>query len=89
MAGLLFWKKKRFVVGFERVQRGFLSEQEKAVPCRGADDGKGVGTNNEKSGARNLEPESIRSRTESTGGRVKLKTATAINHQGPMHVIQL
>ena len=78
MAGLLFWKEKRFLVGFERVQRGFLSEKGNAIPCRGAADGRGVGTNNAKSGARNLEAESIRSRAESTGGRVKLKTVIEI-----------
>ena len=35
-------------------------------------------TNSGESGARNLEAESIRSRAESTGGRVKLKTVTEI-----------
>ena len=36
------------------------------------------GTNSEESGARNLEAESIRSRVESTGGCVELKTVTEI-----------
>ena len=35
-------------------------------------------TSSGKSGARNLEADSIRSRAESTGGRVKLKTVTEI-----------
>ena len=39
---------------------------------------KGAGTPSGESGARNLEAESIRSRTESTGGCVKLKTVTEI-----------
>ena len=47
----------------------FLSEtKEKVIPCRRAKDKKGVGTKHEKSGARNVEAESIRSRVESTGG---------------------
>ena len=39
---------------------------------------KGAGTSSGESGARNLEAESIRSRVESTGGWVKLKTVTEI-----------
>ena len=39
---------------------------------------KGARTNGGESGARNLEAESIRSRAESTGGCVKLKTVTEI-----------
>ena len=38
-AGLLFWKKKCFKIGLERVQRGFLSERKgKVIPCRGFKD---------------------------------------------------
>ena len=37
-----------------------------------------MGTNREESGARNLEAESLRSRVESTGGCVGLKTVTEI-----------
>ena len=56
-----------------------LSERKgKVIPCQGAKDGKGTGTNTGKSGARNLEAESIRSRAESMGGCVKLKTLTEI-----------
>ena len=58
----------------EGVQRGFLSERKgKVIYCRGAEDRKGAGTNSEESGTRHLEAESIRSRSESTGGCVNLK----------------
>ena len=50
----------------------------KVIPCRWAENRKGAGTNSGESGGRNLEAESIRSRAESTGGCVKLKTATEI-----------
>ena len=47
-----------FKVGFERVQRGFLSERKgKVNPCRGAEDGIGTRTNSGKSNTRNLETE--------------------------------
>ena len=42
----------------------------KVIPCRGAKDEKGVGTGCAKSGARNLEANGVRSRTESAGGCV-------------------
>ena len=62
-----------------RVQRGFLSERKgKVTPYRWIENRKGAGTNGGESGARNLEAESIRSRAESTGGCVKLKTVTEI-----------
>ena len=55
------------------------------IPCTGAEDRTGSGTNSGKSGImRNLEAETVResnrfkSRVESTGGCVKLKTATEI-----------
>ena len=61
VAGLLFWKEKSFKVGFERVQRGFLSERKgNVIPSRGAEDGKGTRTNNGKADTRNLEAESIK-----------------------------
>ena len=41
------------------------------IPCRGAEDRTGAETNSGKSGTRNLEAESIRSRAESTGGCVE------------------
>ena len=63
----------------EGVQREFLSKRkETVIPCRVTKDRKSAGTNSGQSGARNLEAESIRSRAESTGGRVKLKTVTEI-----------
>ena len=64
MAGL-FWKKK--CTGFEEVQRVLVLEWNgKVIPRRGVKDRKGVGTSRGKSGTRNLEAESIRSRVEST-----------------------
>lgn len=46
MAGLFFGKNLYFEVGFEVGQRGFLSKKkEKVILCRGAEDGKGMGTN--------------------------------------------
>ena len=39
---------------------------------------RGMGTNNWKAGPRNLKADSIRSRAESTGRCVKLKTVTEI-----------
>ena len=50
----------------------------KVIPCRWTKHRKGAGTNGGESGARNLVAESIRSGAESTGGCVKLKTATEI-----------
>ena len=47
-------------------------------PCSLAEDGKGVGTNGGKSGTRDLEAESLRSRAESTGGCVKLESLSCI-----------
>ena len=56
-----------------------MSERKgKVIPCRWTENRKGVGTNNGESGARNLEAESIRSRAESTGGRVKWKTVREV-----------
>ena len=78
MAGLLFWKKKRFLVGFERVQRGFLSERRgRSFHVDGPKTEKAREPKVE-SGARNLEAVSIRSRAKSTGGCVNLKTVTEI-----------
>ena len=50
----------------------------KVIPCRGAEDGKGTRINSGKSGTRNLEAGSIRSRAERMGGHVKMKTDTEI-----------
>ena len=51
----MFWKKKHPEVWFEEVQGGFLSEMKgKVIPHRWAKDWKGMGTNNGKSGTRNL-----------------------------------
>ena len=52
----------------------------KVIPCRWTEDRKGARTNSGESDARNLEAESIRSRAESTGGCVKLKTVTEIDN---------
>ena len=70
----MFWKKEWFKVGFQRVERGFLSEKKgKAIPLK-AKDGKGTRIKGEKPDTVNLESESIKGRAESTGGCVKLKT---------------
>ena len=61
------------------MQRGFLSERKgRVIPCRGSENRKGAETNGGESSTRSLEAESIRSRPESTGGCVKLKTVTDI-----------
>ena len=54
----------------------------KVSPCRGAEDGKGSGTNSKKSGTKNLEAESIRSRAESTERCVKMKTVVQTSQSG-------
>ena len=51
-------------------------EGEGHIPCRGTNDRKDAGTNSRESGMRNQVIGSIRSRAESTGGCVKLKTVT-------------
>ena len=64
-------------MGFEEVQRGFLSDRKgKVNPCRGTEGRKGTGTNSGKSGTTDLESEGIRSRTESTRRCVRLETVT-------------
>ena len=64
-----FLKKNCFELGFEQVQREFLSEREgQVIPCRRAADGKGMGTNCGKSSTGDLEAESIRSRADSMEG---------------------
>ena len=51
------------MVGFEGVQKGFCSESNvKGITCRRDKDGKGTVTNTGKSGAMNLDAESISSR---------------------------
>ena len=63
----MFWKKKCFEIGFEGVQRGFLSERKgMVIPRRRAEDRKGTRTNSGKSETRNTEAESIRGRAEGT-----------------------
>ena len=56
-------------------ERVSVGEEGEVIPFTGAEV-KGAGTNSGKSGTRNLKAESIRSRAESTGGCVKLKTVT-------------
>ena len=56
----------------------FLWERKMVTPCIWTENRKGAGTNSEESGARNLEAESIRSRAETTGWCVKLKTVPEI-----------
>ena len=56
-----------------------MSERKgKVTPCIRAEDRIRAGTNSGVSGTRNLEAESMRSRMESTGGRVMLKTVTEV-----------
>ena len=55
-----------------------MERKGKVIPCRGTEDRKGVGTDSGKSGARNLEAESIRGRAESTGRCVQRKTVTEV-----------
>ena len=57
-----------------------VGEKREVVPCRGAEDRKGLGINSGKSVTRNTETEteSIRRRAESTGGCVHLNTVTKI-----------
>ena len=94
MAGLLFWKKKTvnraglpfwknencFELRFEGVQTGIHLERKGELGHSIQTDRrrKGARTNSGQSGKTNLEAESIRSRAESTGGCVKLKTVTEI-----------
>jgi len=61
-------------------RQGFCRREGKVVPCRGAEDRKGLGINSGKSVTRNTETEteSIRRRAESTGGCVNLNTVTEI-----------
>ena len=68
--------EKRSVLRLDlRESREFFSERKgKVIPRGGTKDRKGAGTNDEKSGVRNMEAESTGSRAESTGGCVKLKT---------------
>ena len=73
------WGKETFLSHLNESREGFLSERKgEVIPCRRTGNRKGAGTNRGESGARNLEAESIRSRAETTGGCVKLKTITEI-----------
>ena len=71
---------KRSVLRFDlkESREGFCQRKWKVILCSGAKTKKGTGTSCGKSGTRNLEAESIRSRAESRGGCVKLKTVTGI-----------
>ena len=71
----MFDKKECFDVVFQEIHSGFyLREKGRSfyldVPKTGKK--KGTGTNTRKSGTRNVESESIRSREEGTVERVKL-----------------
>ena len=59
-------------------RQGFCRREGKVVPCRGAEDGKGLGINSGKTVMRNpeTETESMRRRAESTRGCVNLNTVT-------------
>ena len=67
-------------------RQGFCRREEKVVPCRGAEDRKGLGINSGKSIMRNpeTETESMRRRAESTGGSVNLNTVTEIRRSSDM-----
>ena len=71
---------KRSVLRFDlnESREGLCQRKGKFIPRSGAKTTKGMGTSCGKSGTRNLEAESIRSRAESMGGCVKLKTVTEI-----------
>ena len=82
-------------------RQGFCRREGKVVPCRGAEDRKGVGISSGKSIMRNpeTETESMRRRAESTGGSVNLNTVTEIRRSSgrdtfiakstvfPLHII--
>ena len=92
MGGSIVLGKKKFSVGFEGVQRGFLSERKgKDTPCRGAEDAKTSGPESGKSGTRILEAEKLQSWAESTGWCAKLKTITEIRRSSvekkPLNII--
>ena len=55
-----------------------MSPERVSVPCRWTENRKGAVTNSGEPDVSNLEAERIRSRVESTGGCVKLKTVTEI-----------
>ena len=59
-------------------REGFCRGDRKTIPYRGAKDRKWAGIDSGMSRKRTMEAESIRSRAESTGGCVKLKTVTEI-----------
>ena len=68
------------MVTFQCSERGHLSEWKgKVIPCRWAEDRKGAGTKNGKSGTRTLLAEGIGSRLEGTEGCVQLRTVVVVN----------
>ena len=72
-------KENVFSFDLNESREGFLTERKgKVIPCRRTEDRNGAGTNSGESGVRNMEAETIRSRAESTGGCVKLKTVIEI-----------
>ena len=73
-----FGKRNVFRLHLNESREGFCQSKGKAISCRSTENRKGVESNSEESGLRHLEAESIRSRAESTGGCVKLKTLTEI-----------
>ena len=71
--------RKRFVFKFdlkESTESFCRRGRGRSFHAEGAEERKGAGTSSGKSGTRNLEAESIRSRAESMGRCVKLKTVT-------------
>ena len=71
--------RKRFVFKFElkESRESFCRRgRGRSFHVEGPKTEKGAGTSSGKSGTKNLEAESIRSRAESTGRCVKLKTVT-------------
>ena len=71
---------KCIVLEKDMSRQGFCRREGKVVPCRGAEDRKGLGISSGKSVMRNpeTETESMRGRAESTGGSVNLNTVTEI-----------
>ena len=79
MAGLSFRKRNVLRLNLNESREGFCwIGTGWSFHVDGPKNGKGAATNSGHSGARNLDTESLRSRAESTGGCVKLKTVTEI-----------
>ena len=67
-------------------ERVSVGEEGEGHSAQRGQDRKGAGTNSEMSGARNLEAVSIRSKAESAGGCVKLKTVTEIRRSSACNI---